>query len=86
MIMVFTLVRDPDQALVRRRQEQGADGRIHRPVRDIKQPVGFGGGHKLIMEASHRLRILGIDRGEYGITGVDHERDSFCGVIVGESR
>jgi hypothetical protein len=64
MIMVLTLVRDPDQALVRRRYEQCADGRVHRPVRDIQQTVGCGGLRKLIMEAGHRLRIVGVDRGE----------------------
>ena len=81
--MVLALVRDPDQALVGRRQEQCADRRIHRPVGDIKQLVRLGGRHKLIMEASHRLSIVGVDRGEYGVTGVDHERDSFCGVRLG---
>ena len=77
MIKVLTVVRDPDQALVRRRQEQCADGRIHRPVPNIKQPVRLGGRGKLIMEASHRLSIDGVDRGEYGITGIDHDQDSF---------
>jgi hypothetical protein len=74
MIMVLAVVRDPDQALVGRRQEQRADRRIHRPVGDIKQLIRCSGRHKLIMEPSHRLGFVGVDRGEYGITEVDHER------------
>ena len=84
--MVLALVRDPDQALVGRRHEQRADRRIHCPIRDIKQLVRLGGRHKLIMEAIHRLSIVGVDRVEYGVTGVDHERDSFCGVMDWEFR
>jgi hypothetical protein len=64
LIMILTVVRDPDQALVGCRQEQCAERRIHRPVRNIKQPVSLGGYRKLIMKASHRLSIVGVDRGE----------------------
>ncbi|HJY45654.1 MAG TPA: hypothetical protein VJ301_13615 [Propionibacteriaceae bacterium] len=54
MIMVLAVVRDPDQALVGRHQQQRADGRIHRPVRNIKQSVGLGGGRKLIINGRFR--------------------------------
>jgi hypothetical protein len=74
LIMALAFVGDPGQTLLGRRQEQCADRRIHRPVRDIKQLLCFRGHHKLIMEASHRLSIVGVDCGEYGITEVDHER------------
>jgi hypothetical protein len=84
MIMVLAVVRDPDQALVGRRQQQRANGRIHRPIRNIKQPVGLSGRRKLIMKASHCLGIVGVDRGEYGLTGIDHDQNSFCGGTVAE--
>jgi hypothetical protein len=85
-IMILTVVRDPDQALIGCRQEQCAEGRIHRPVRNIKHPVSLGGYCKLIMKASHRLNIIGVDRGEYGITGIDHNQDSFCSGTIAELR
>jgi len=86
LIMIFPVVRDPYQALVGRRQEQRAEGRIHCPVRNIKQSIHFGCHCKLIMKSSHRLSVVSVDRGEYGITGIDHNQDSFCGGTVAELR
>ena len=61
LIMVLELVCDANHTLIGSGQQQRADGRIHRSVRDVKQPIRICRCHELIMEASHGVSLVAGD-------------------------